>query len=177
MLSLQLFSSLVDAEAYTSDYSNVDNLSNPYSRGAHGTHVPPEVLTSSPSVAGQQKRSDKNDYMKTTLRLLADNIRLRNDIAKLYKGIKDVNNELLQEDQSAFNDVDSRSKRNTQEYNTNNDTIIFEYFAEINSQSGFLLPLHLNSQPLFSPLVNKTSSRTANLSRCRRLFPLLFCTE
>ena len=121
MLSLQLFSSLVDAEAYTSDYSNVDNPSNPYSRGAHGTHAPPEVLTSSPSVAGQQKRSDKNDYMKTTLRLLADNIRLRNDIAKLYKGIKDVNNELLQEDQSAFNDVDSRSKRNTQEYNTNNE--------------------------------------------------------
>ena len=121
MLSLQLFSSLVDAEAYTSDYSNVDNPSNPNSRGAHGTHAPPEVLTSLPSVAGQQKRTDSSDYMRTTLRLLSDNIRLRNDIAKLYKGIKDVNNELLQEDQSAFNDVDNRSKRNTQEYSTDNE--------------------------------------------------------
>ena len=128
MLSLQLFSSLVDAEAYTSDYSNVDNPSNPNSRGAHGTHAPPEVLTSMPSVAGQQKRTDSNnDYMRTTLRLLADNIRLRNDIAKLYKGIKDVNNELLQEDQSAFNDaVDNRSKRNTQEYSTNNEDHVMD---------------------------------------------------
>ncbi len=129
MLSLQLFSSLVDVQSYTSDYSNVENPSNPSSRGA-ATHAPQDVLTQAPSVAGQQKQSD---YMRTTLRLLAENIRLRNDIAKLYKGIKNVNNELLQEeqeaennedegDQSAFNDVDSRSKRNTpQEYTNKNE--------------------------------------------------------
>ena len=149
MLSLQLFSSLAGVQqAYTSDYSNVD--SNPSSsREVHGTQASPEVLTLPLSVAGQQKQVQpygagaNHDYMRTTLRLLADNIRLRNDIAKLYKGIQDVNNQLLEEEQeeedneaddgdlSAFNNaVDTRSKRNTQEYTNQNEHHVMDLPAD-----------------------------------------------
>ena len=174
MLSLQLFSSLVDVEAYTSDYSNVENPSNPNSRGAHGTHAPPEVLISSPSVAGQQKRTDNNDYMRTTLRLLADNIRLREDIAKLYRGIKNVNNELLQEDQSAFNDVANRSKRNTQEYNIDNEHHVMDIQdgkSRVRHQHGKLR--HDNSDVNSEHIVHDDVTNTmvyANVSQVNETF-------
>lgn len=104
MLNPEVFMSLSDVETYTSDYSKANKPSTEQPAHAHRPRT-----TQEPSVAGQQ--GVQHNYMLTTLRLLADNIRLRNDISKLHKGIK--SDKGLKGARDSDNAEDDRNKRDT----------------------------------------------------------------
>ncbi len=112
MLNPEVFMSLSDVETYTSDYSKANKPST--LQPAHANRL---RTTEEPSVAGRQVQ---HTYMLTTLRLLADNIRLRNDISKLYKGIHaDTGSK---EGALDSNDAeDDRNKRDTDALHEGND--------------------------------------------------------